>query len=137
MRRSKSEIYLHIVWSTRNREPLINSEIERIVHRCIEDQSRTLGCEVIALNGMPDHVHLLAKLPASLSASQLVKQVKGVSSHLVNEEFRQFVHFAWQEGFAVYSISRNQLAMIVEYIKRQKERHSCGKTWDSLEESDG
>lgn len=64
MRQSKIEIYLHFVWATLGRNPFITTEIEREIYRCIENEARQMGCEILALNGMPDHVHLLVKIPA-------------------------------------------------------------------------
>ena len=59
-RKSKVEIYIHYVWATKNRAPSLDPEIERAVHRCIASEAKSLGCDVIALNGTEDHVHLLA-----------------------------------------------------------------------------
>ncbi len=136
MRRSKSEIYLHLVWATGKREPIISSDIERAVHRCIEEQAKSLGCEVLAVNGMPNHVHLAVKIPGKLSASELAKQVKGVSSHFIHERFPQLENFAWQEGYAAFSICRSHVKTVIDYVERQKEHHAEGKTWQSLEEVD-
>ena len=64
MRQSKAEVYLHLAWATLGREPFLTAEVERSVYRCIEKEAKCLKCEVLAIGGMPDHVHLCVKLPA-------------------------------------------------------------------------
>src|SRR3954466_10326674 len=78
--RSYAEIYLHLVWGTWDRHPLLVGERVEAVYRAIHHECVRMRAEVIAIGGMEDHVHLLVRVPASLSASDLVKQVKGASS---------------------------------------------------------
>ena len=78
---------LHLVWGTHERLPCITPEIERPVHRCIEGEARALGCDVLAIGGTADHVHLVVKLPTTVTIARLAQQVKGVSSHFVHDEF--------------------------------------------------
>ena len=136
MRRSKSEIYVHLVWATDKRESWLTSDIERSVFRCIEQEAKDLGCAVLAVNGMPDHVHLLVKVPGRLSAAEIAKQVKGVSSRFIQTRLRPGVHFAWQEGYAAFSICRTHVMPIIAYVEGQKQHHSSGKLWPSLEQVD-
>src|SRR5579871_2602004 len=105
VRRSKAEIYHHLVWTTSARAPAITPEVERAIHRCIESEARRIGCDVLAINGMPDHVHLVVKMPTKLSSASLAHQVKGVSSHFLHEKIDGMAHFRWQAGYAVFSIS--------------------------------
>lgn len=88
MRRNKLALYIHLVWATWDRLPLITPEIERRLHRNIESEARKQGCDVLAINGVQDHIHLLVTLPATITIANLVKQVKGVSSHFVNETLK-------------------------------------------------
>ena len=78
---------LHLVWGTHARLPCITPEIERPVHRCIAGEARALGCDVLAIGGTADHVHLVVKLPTTVTIARLAQQVKGVSSHFVHDEF--------------------------------------------------
>ncbi|MGI4788873.1 MAG: IS200/IS605 family transposase [Janthinobacterium lividum] len=80
MGHSHKEIYLHLVWATRQREPLLTPDVERRVHRCIQSEAERLGAIILAIGGLADHVHLVAQVPPHVSASQLAQQVKGVSS---------------------------------------------------------
>jgi putative transposase len=127
MRHSKSEMYLHMVWATKHREPFLTPEVERSVHRCIQKEAARLNCVVLALNGMPDHVHLLVRIPTRLSAASLANQVKGVSSHFASDQLH-LPGFRWQEGYNAISLSRSHIARACEYIKNQKRHHAAGKT---------
>src|SRR5579862_4416633 len=113
MSRSKSEIYLHLIWTTWQRQPLVTSDIERAVYRCIEQQAFQLRCRVLAIGGMPDHVHLAVRTPTSVDAARLAMQVKGVSSTLVRDQLHPQALFRWHEGFAVFSFGRNQQGRVV------------------------
>ncbi|MDQ2686282.1 MAG: IS200/IS605 family transposase [Armatimonadota bacterium] len=84
-RRSKVETYYHIVWATRGREERLTPEIERRVHRCVTGEVERLRCLVLALDGMPDHVHLVVRAPGNVCPAALAKQVKGVSSAMLND----------------------------------------------------
>jgi REP element-mobilizing transposase RayT len=94
-----------------------------------------MGCTVIAINGMPDHVHVLLRVPAKHSPASVANQLKGASSRLVARTCTGCEHFAWQEGHGVFSLSRNDLHRVAEYIRRQQEHHAAGKVWPSLEAS--
>lgn len=73
MRENRLRLYVHLVWATWDRLPLIEPDWERGLHRCIADQAAELECRVLALNGMADHVRLLVGLPATLDVARLVK----------------------------------------------------------------
>ena len=130
---SLSKIYLHIVWATYQREPMLTTSLERIVYRCIQQQARQLRCTVLALGGTADHVHLAVHTPTSISASKLMQQVKGVSSKLASEEG---VGFAWQSGFSAFSLSRTHLDNAKHYLKNQKRHHAEGNLWPEWEQID-
>ncbi len=99
MRRNKLALYLHLVWATWDRQALVTPEIERRVYRNIESEARNMGCTVLALNGMPDHVHMAVSFPTTITVADLVKQVKGVSSHFVNEALKPNDEFKWQGSY--------------------------------------
>ena len=117
MRQSKTEVYLHLVWATLRREAFVTAEIERAVYRCIASEAHRLGCAVLAIGGMPDHVHLCLKLPASVPVSKLMNQVKGVSSHFVHDQLSPDLPFQWQEGYAAFSVGRNQVKSVIAYVE--------------------
>ncbi len=135
MRRSKSEIYLHLVWATQKREPAITPELRERLYPFLEMQIRHLGCQVIAIGGMPDHVHLVVRIPTTLCVAQLLKQVKGSSSAFINDLRRRSPYFRWQEGAGSFSLCPPFLAKVVRYVENQEQHHTKGALWATLEES--
>ena len=81
MRDTLVQIYLHFVWGTWDRLPLITDK-ESQIYKAILEKCKTLGAAAIAIGGMPDHVHLLARFPSTISVTDFVKGVKGSTSHL-------------------------------------------------------
>ena len=135
MRRNKLALYLHLVWATWDRLPLIAADIERRLHRNIESETQKLGCTVLALNGTEDHVHLLVSFPTTITIADLVKQVKGVSSHFINETLQPASQFKWQGSYGAFTVSRWDVDKIIEYIKRQKGHHTTGELIQEFEEA--
>ncbi len=133
------EIYLHLVWTTQGRDPLLKPEAERRMHRCIQAEAERLGATVLAIGGLPDHVHLVVQAPAHRSASEIVKQVKGVSSRFAAAQLvggGLLPYFSWQEGFSVFSLSRDHLVTVVSYVQQQKQHHAEKTLLPAWEETD-
>lgn len=126
MRRAFVAVYLHLVWATWDRLPLLDAAIEREIHRAIEAKAKEMGVDVLAIGGVEDHVHLLVRLPATLTIADLAKGVKGASAHLVNHALRPGEFFQWQGSYAALSVSQRQLATVKDYIGRQREHHTLG-----------
>ena len=134
------EIYFHLVWATRRRDPLLTLEVEQRIHRCIQSEAERLEATVLAIGGLADHVHLLVQAPTSLSVEHLAKQVKGVSSRFAGAELVEksglLPYFRWQPGYSVFSLSRSHLARVIPYVQYQKLRHARQTTWDEWEETE-
>ncbi len=124
MRRNKLEVFVHFVWATWDRAPLITPEVERRLYRSIFSEAEKLGCTVLALNGVSDHVHLLVKMPSTVTMATLMKQVKGVSSNFANDELFADRRFKWQGGYGAFSVSRWDVDKIMGYIRKQKSHHA-------------
>jgi putative transposase len=135
MKGDKLAVYLHLVWATWDRQALIGPGMERRLYRNIESQAQKLGCKVLALNGMPDHVHLVVKLPSTITVAELVKQVKGVSSHFANETLKLETSFKWQGFYGAFSVSRWDLDKVIGYVKRQKEHHRLDELYPEWEQA--
>ena len=135
MRRNKLALYLHLVWATWDRLPLITPEMERRLYRSIASEACDKGCKVLALNGMADHVHLVVSFPTTLTIADLVKQVKGVSSHFANEVLSPATQFKWQGSYGAFTVSRWDLDKIIQYVKRQKEHHAANDLWPEWEDA--
>lgn len=123
MPHSFNKIWIHAIWATKNREPLIEPIIEKNLHQYIDKQLREMGCPVRIINGMPDHLHCLFLLSPQKSISEVVKQIKGSSSHYINQQNTLESKFAWQTGYAAYSVSESVLDKVYNYIKNQKKHH--------------
>ena len=82
---SRLSLYFHIVWATNRRQPLLTPEKEEAVYRCAVTLVDEMGYTVLAMNGMPDHVHLLIQSGPQIDLSHLMKKVKGVTSALLND----------------------------------------------------
>lgn len=115
--------FYHAVFSTRQRRNLITPDLESRLYPFMGGIVRDLRCTLLAINGMPDHVHLLVRYRADLSHSDLLQQLKGRSSKWVNETFPTFGHFAWQEGYGGFTVSKSSVPEVEAYIARQKEHH--------------
>jgi putative transposase len=90
-----------------------------------------MGVEVVAFNGVTDHVHLLVRIPTTVSVADLVKQVKGSSSHMLGKRLR--VPFKWQGGYGAFSLSTSHVPRIREYVLNQEQHHADGTTHEPLE----
>lgn len=123
MPHSFNKIWIHAIWATKKREPLIHPSIEIKLHQFIYNQLRELGCPVRIVNGMPDHLHCLFLLNPQKSIAEVMKQIKGSSSHFVNQENLLDYKFAWQTGYAAYSVSESGAESVYQYIKNQKRHH--------------
>ena len=136
VRRSKAEIYLHLVWATHNRQPWLTPELAPPIYERVTATARRLRCTVLGLGGMPDHVHLLVRLPPITSISLLAQQVKGSSSRLAREVSQCEEIFRWQEGYGVFSVSRSHVSRVVSYVENQAKHHANKRLWSDWEEVD-
>lgn len=124
MPHSFNKIWIHAVWSTKERASLIVPEIEQQVHNFMRKQFVELGCPVRIINGMPDHVHCLFLLNPQKAITDVIKQIKGSTSHFINEQDLIHDKFAWQTGYASYSVSESVLEKVFDYIRNQKQHHT-------------
>lgn len=129
-------IYYHIVWTTKNREPLITPELETPLFGYIVGKANELGAIIHAINGTEDHVHLVISIPPKFAVADVVRQLKGASSHRINEASGKQAAFGWQRGYGVFSLGGKQLPEAIDYVSRQKEHHQSGTTIEWLERTD-
>ena len=124
MSHSFSKIWVHAIWSTKDKAPLIEHSIEKKLYPYLSEQLRQQGCRLRIINGMPDHVHSLFLLNPQKSVSEVIKQMKGSSSHYINQNNFIASKFAWQTGYAAYSVSESVAEKVFRYIKDQKLHHT-------------
>jgi len=129
----KLVIYFHFIWGTQDGDPLISKDIERPVYRCIVEQIQKLRCQVLAINGVPNHIHLVVKVRSSVPVALLIKQAKGVSAKFINDHLKVKNLFRWQSGYGAFTISRWDLPMIINYVKKQKTHHQERSLLEELE----
>ena len=123
MSHSFTKLWIHAIWATKNRQELIDYSIEEKLYDYLREELIEQGCPVRIINGMPDHVHVLFLQNPQKTISDLLKQIKGSSSHFINSGDFILEKFAWQTGFAAYSVSESQLDVVHNYIKNQKQHH--------------
>lgn len=123
MSHSLHKIWIHTVWSTKNRLLLVENKYEHTIYNYIENQFHELESPLKIINGMPDHVHCLFLLNPGKSISDVIKQVKGSTSHYINHNNLCTSKFSWQTGFAAYSISESAIPTVHQYILNQKKHH--------------
>jgi len=124
MPHSYNKIWIHAIWSTKDWHQLIVPKIESQVHQYMREQFIESGCHVRIINGMPDHVHCLFLLNPQKSIAEIIKQIKGSTSHFINEQNLIEGKFSWQTGYATYSVSESAVEKVFEYIKNQKPHHA-------------
>ena len=133
MRRAWNQVYVHFIWATWDRLPLLTEPLRTRVYQAILAKCEALGSSVEAIGGIDDHVHLLVNLPATLSPATLIKEVKGASSHLATHELQTDAFFKWQGAYGAVTITPSHRFYVVNYIRNQKEHHEKGQTDKSLE----
>jgi putative transposase len=123
MPHSFNKIWIHAIWATKERRPFIHHSIEPMLYSFISEQLREQGCLPRIINGMPDHIHCLFLLNPKKSIAEVIKQIKGSSSHFINQSTLIEGKFAWQNGYAAYSVSESVLEKVFRYISTQKLHH--------------
>ena len=123
MPHSYTRIWIHAVWATKERTPFINDKLEPVLYQFLKDQLKELACPVRIINGMPEHIHCLFLLNPQKSIMEIIKQIKGSSSHFINQNDFVSQKFVWQVGYSAFSVSDQNSDIIYNYIKNQKEHH--------------
>ena len=124
MLQSLAALYCHIVFSTKNREWLIDQELEESLYAYMGGIIRERKGALLAGGGMPDHVHLLVSMARTWAVSDLVRDVKSNSSGWVHDSQPGRSQFAWQAGYGAFSVSASQLPRVKKYIGKQRSHHT-------------
>jgi putative transposase len=130
-----SEINLHIVWHTKDSFPLLTAEVEPLAHRFLKKRVMdTPGAFYHEIGGIETHAHVAVSVPPTLSISEFIGQLKGGSSHDVNQAIgRRDKVLQWQNGYGVVSFGTRDLPWVVEYVRNQREHHARGTVHERLE----
>lgn len=118
-----SQIYLQVVFAVKGRQSLIQASWEEELYKYITGIVRNKEQKMLAINGMPDHIHFLIGMKPTCCLSDLVREIKKASNEFINE--KKFTHqkFQWQEGYGAFSYSHSGLDNVIAYINNQKEHH--------------
>jgi putative transposase len=132
-RHSKLRLYAHFVFVTEQRLPFISPSIERRLYHYISRVCQDDGCDVLAIGGTENHVHLLVNMGHKASAGTLMHHVKGGSSRLMGQILGPEAPFKWQRGYGVLGVSPHDKERVIAYILKQKEHHRAGTIWPAVE----
>lgn len=123
MPQSLSQILLHIIFSTKNRVPLIEQRIENELHSYLASIFNNHDCYAHQVGGIENHVHIACNFNRTITVSKLIEEVKTSSSKWIKTKGDNYHQFSWQNGYGVFSFSMSQLQLVKEYIMQQREHH--------------
>ena len=118
-----SQIYIQIIFAVKSRQNLIHSAFEEKLYQYIAGIVSGKGQKSLAVNGMPDHIHVLVGLKPSMGIADLVRDIKNNSTNFINKQNFLKYKFSWQEGYGAFSYSESNYGKVIEYIKNQKQHH--------------
>ncbi len=123
MAQSLAQLYTHIVFSTKKHFPFIKPVIEAELFAYMGGTIKGIGGIPFIINGMADHVHIFSTLPKTLALSKFIEDIKRNSSRWIKTKGISYQHFAWQNGYAGFSVSSSKKDTVVNYITNQKKHH--------------
>jgi len=124
MANTYTQIYIQVVFAVSGREGLITRDFKEELYKYITGIVRNKKQKLIAINGMPDHLHMLIGMKPDVALSDLVGKVKASSSNFINDHRWVRGRFSWQEGFGAFSYSHSQLGAVARYIENQEAHHA-------------
>ncbi len=125
MPQSLAQVYIHIVFSTKNRVPFLDDgKIREEMHAYLAAVFREYDSKAIIIGGMPDHVHILSNLSRKFTIAEIVREAKRNSSKWVKTEGDTLSKFGWQNGYGVFSVSHSNVSQVQAYIRNQENHHT-------------
>ena len=118
-----SQIYIQIIFAVKSRDSLINPSWEEELYKYISGIIKNKEQKMLAINGMPDHIHFFIGMKPFCCLSDLVREVKKSSSDFIKEKKLSKYKFQWQEGYGAFSYSHSNLDNVIRYIENQKNHH--------------
>lgn len=123
MPQSLTQIYVHLIFSTKYRQPLIDEGIQPELFAYMSGICKSLECTPIQVGGYYDHAHILCLLSKKLTLMKLLEEVKGHSSKWIKTKNDQYNNFYWQDGYGAFSVNPTQIGTVTRYIEHQAEHH--------------
>ncbi|HZZ78961.1 MAG TPA: IS200/IS605 family transposase [Gemmataceae bacterium] len=116
-------LYYHIIFSTKNRHPWINPDIEQRVWEYLGGIARQHDMKALKVGGVEDHVHIVVSMRPPVAVSHAVQMFKGNSSRWIHETLPNLRAFSWQDGYGAFTVNKSQLPEVIEYVANQREHH--------------
>ena len=133
MPQSLSKVYLHLVFSTKNREPFfLDKTVRGKMHQYLGGTCESLDSSSVIVGGVDDHVHILCQLSRTRSIADLVREVKRESSKWIKGKGRDFAAFHWQDGYGAFSVSPSHRTFVTTYIANQEAHHATESFQDEF-----
>lgn len=124
MPQSLSKVYVHICFSTKNRQNLIDENIDSSLYEYLGGICKGLGCSPIQVGGHKNHVHILCLLSKKITQIKLLEEVKKQSSKWMKTKGVKYQNFYWQDGYGIFSVNPFELDVVIDYIENQEEHHT-------------
>jgi putative transposase len=123
MSQSLANLHVHLIFSTKDRMPVLPSSLKEQLHGYMASVLAELNCQVILINSMPDHVHVLFNLARTAALAKVVEHVKRSSSKWLKSKGAAYGKFSWQSGYGAFSVSESKVTEVANYIRNQEEHH--------------
>jgi REP element-mobilizing transposase RayT len=123
MPQSLAKLHIHLIFSTKFREPMLHDRVREPFHRYIATVMRNFGCPVVIVNSVEDHVHILFELGRTVTVSGVVEEAKKTSSRWIKTQGAEFAAFRWQAGYGAFAVSASHVPAVRQYIEGQREHH--------------
>lgn len=123
MSQSLNRIYVHLIFSTKNRVPLITDDIKDELFNYLGGVCKNLECNPLQVGGYRDHVHILCLLSKKMTLVKLLEEVKSSSSKWIKTKDEKFSNFYWQSGYGAFSVNPTEIDVVIKYIQNQEEHH--------------
>ncbi len=123
MGQSLVQNYIHIIFSTKHREPLIQPPVEQELHAYLGGICNRLESQSIIVGGYTDHIHILCKLSKKIPLMKLIEELKSPSSKWIKTKGKSYEKFYWQDGYGAFSVNPSEIDIVIAYIANQKEHH--------------
>ena len=123
MPQSLARLHIHLVFSTKYREPLLDDAVRDGLHRYLAGVLQAMGCPTTLISSVEDHVHILFELGRTMAVSAVVEKVKVSSSRWMKSQGSRYGGFAWQNGYGAFAVSASDVGQVRAYLDSQREHH--------------
>jgi putative transposase len=123
MPQSLANVLIHVIFSTKNREPLIEAAVQNPLYAYMATACNTIGCQAHKIGGTNDHIHIACSLSRTITIAEFIGTIKADSSKWIKTQGQSLAGFSWQNGYGAFSIGQSQLQSVNKYIAGQVEHH--------------